>query len=358
MANDSTLTTTKSGCAPLISVVLPVYNGEKYLAEAIDSILEQTLTNFELIIIDDGSTDNSLVILKQYKSLDSRIHLVTRENKNLVTTLNESIDIARGEWIARMDQDDISLPHRFERQIQWLQQSKADICGSWVQYFGGVDRHRWRGYSSDEAIKMDMLFKSPFAHPSVIMRTHLVKKLRYDPSCEKAEDYDLWVRAAQAGWKMANVPEVLLMYRRHDSQITVKSSIIQQDVSMKIRERYWAYTANMLDLRPDYSQQILNLICLNAKPSLELANVTFGMLLQLSSGEARRALVDNISRLYLKAALDFPEISEKWADLNDKFAMVGVGDMGFKLWIISLVKLQHGSTLFNFSKRIYNYIFR
>src|SRR6185369_4386478 len=124
---------------PLISVVLPVYNGEKYLAEAIDSILGQTLTDFELIIIDDGSTDNSLAILKQYKQRDNRIRLIARENRNLATTLNDLIDLAQGEWVARMDQDDIALPHRFEKQLQWLEQTGADICGSSIRFFGTSD---------------------------------------------------------------------------------------------------------------------------------------------------------------------------------------------------------------------------
>ena len=125
---------------PLISVAMPVYNGERYLAKAIDSILAQTFADFELIIIDDGSTDNSLQVLHEYQKRDARIRLVARENRNLATTLNDLIDLARGKWIARMDQDDIALPHRFERQLQWLEETGADICGSWVKFFGTTDR--------------------------------------------------------------------------------------------------------------------------------------------------------------------------------------------------------------------------
>ena len=347
---------TERGGVPLISVVLPVYNGEKYLAEAIDSILVQSFTNFELIIIDDGSIDNSLSILKHYHSLDTRIHLVTRENRNLVATLNESIDLARGEWIARMDQDDISLPNRFERQMQWLQKSKADICGSWVRYFGGSDRRTWRGYESDDAIKMDMLFKNPFAHPSVMMRTHLVKKLKYDPRSEMAEDYDLWVRAAQAGLKMTNVPEVLLMYRRHDFQISVKSSLAQQNVSGEIRKRYWSYAANKFGFGADHSEYVLNLFSKEATPNMDMANISFEKLLMLSSGEARVALVGNISRLYLKVATSCPNIKEKWKNLDDKFDLNGSLGVKFKLWIISLFKMKQDGKPFILLKKIYIFL--
>lgn len=346
--------------APLISVILPVYNGEAYLAEAIDSILAQTFKNFELIMIDDGSTDSSLAILTQYQARDSRIRVVSRENRNLVATLNESIDLARGEWVARMDQDDISLPHRFERQIHQLEHTEADICGSWVKYFGGSNRHTWQAYESDQAIKMDMLFKSPFAHPSVMMRTHLLKKLRYDKNCEKAEDYDLWVRAALAGWNMTNVPEVLLMYRTHAFQITSKSSLEQQKVSKQIKSRYWSSMTESLGLNPDCSQQALNLIVFNTNPapSLDMANLTFGRLMELSNAEARQALADNISLLYLKVACNYSDIRQRWNDLSEQFTSEGVFGMGFKLWIITFVKIQNGSKKFILLKRMYNFIFK
>ena len=124
--------------SPLISVILPVYNAEKYLAEAIDSILNQTFTDFEFIIINDGSTDNSLSILQSYQTQDSRIRLFSRENKGIVMTMNEGIDLARGEWLARMDADDIAMPSRFERQLQHLKETSADICGAWIEFFGNT----------------------------------------------------------------------------------------------------------------------------------------------------------------------------------------------------------------------------
>jgi glycosyltransferase involved in cell wall biosynthesis len=221
--------------SPSISVVLPVYNGEKYIAEALDSILSQTFTDFELIVINDGSRDDSLKILQEYQQKDSRIFVLSRENKGAVTSQNEGIALARGTWIARMDHDDIALPHRFERQLQQLEQTGADICGSWVQFFGTADKRILKHPETDEAIKVALLFGSAFAHPTVMMRTAFAKQLLYNTCFEKCDDYDLWERAARAGWVMTNVPEVLLRYRLHESQISTKSAHEQQRLTQIVR---------------------------------------------------------------------------------------------------------------------------
>ena len=344
--------------APVISVVLLVYNGEEHLSEAIDSILTQTFTDFEFIIIDDGSTDGSLALLKQYQQRDARIRLVARENRNLATTLNDLIDLARGEWTARMDQDDVALPHRFERQLQWLERTGADICGSWVKFFGSWDRRTWRGYQSDEAIKIEMLFKSPFVHPSIMMRTNSAKLLRYDKTCEKAEDYDLWVRAAQAGWMMSNVPEVLLLYRKHASQISTYSSSMQQVIGEKIQKRYWAFMASLLGLRQESVQEVLNLIALRVRPEMDAVDATFGILLQQSHGEARKAVMNNISRLYLKVAADHPDISARWDMLNRQSVLERAVGTKLKFWFVRLFKIRYGGNSSKYLKKIYNFVVR
>ena len=119
----------------LISVVLPVFNGDKYLSEAIESILNQTYINFEFIIINDGSTDGSLTIIENYRVKDNRIVVISRENKGLIASLNEGIRIANGGYIARMDQDDLSLPTRLEEQVKFMDSNQLDICGTYVQLF-------------------------------------------------------------------------------------------------------------------------------------------------------------------------------------------------------------------------------
>lgn len=343
---------------PLISVALPVYNGEQYLVEAIESILAQTFADFELIIIDDGSTDNSLAILKHYQLKDLRIRLVEQENQNLASTLNNILDLAQGQWVARMDQDDIALPHRFERQLQWLEQTGADICGSWVKFFGSWDRRTFKPYESDQAIKMDMLFKSPFAHPSVMMRTDFAKQLRYDKCCEKAEDYDLWVRAAQAGWKMTNVPEVLLLYRKHGSQITTATVVKLQKVSKLIQTRYWSLIADTYGFNPDSAREIVNLFYAVEPSDMDVVDKTLNILLQDNQGEAKQGLINNISRLYLKTAAEHPKMSTRWEKLDCQLSFGLNLFMRFKFFIISSLNIRYGSSLYTTIRKIYNYTLR
>ncbi len=201
---------------PIISVVMPVYNGEKYLKEAIDSILNQTFTDFEFIILNDGSTDGTEEIILSYD--DPRIvYVKNEENLQIVKTLNKGITLAKGKYIARMDADDISLPTRFEKQVEYMERHpEVGVCGTWIEKFGhktAIDR-----YSSDhQRIKVELLFNSAIAHPSAIMKKALFDELEYEQKYEKAEDYALWIRASNK-YRLSNINSVLLKYRIHTSQ--------------------------------------------------------------------------------------------------------------------------------------------
>lgn len=206
-----------------VSVVMSVYNGEKYLAKAIESILNQTYKNFEFIIIDDGSTDKSLEIIEKYQNLDARIILITRENKGLVASLNEGIQKAKGEYIARMDADDICLPNRIEEQLEYMKNNQLDLCGSWVQTFDEKNKLSiWQFPENHNDIVFRSFFICSFAHPSVIIKSTVFEKLRYEN--EVAEDYRLWCDILSNGYKAGNIPKVLLKYRLHDNQITQTKS--------------------------------------------------------------------------------------------------------------------------------------
>lgn len=347
-------TKTVVGDSPLISVAMPVYNGEKYLAEAIDSILAQTFEDFELIMIDDGSTDSSLKLLQEYQKKDSRIRLITRENRNVAATLNEIIFLARGKWIARMDQDDIALPQRLERQLEWLERTGADISGSWVRRFGTSDQRIVKLRQTDEAIKMEMLFCSPFAHPSVMVRTNMIKKLLYDETRWEAEDYDLWVRAAEAGWKMTNIPEVLLCYRVHPEQISAKKANRQQQLGLQIQRKYWKYVFKTMRLDQRLIDDVLNIrghaVVI---PNMEAVETALAGLLQHSHGEARDAIMRHLTYLYFKVAADCPGIVSRWSKLNREFG----GNWGvatkFKLWLFRLLRIRTDSNLFEHIKKLY-----
>lgn len=202
----------------LISVILPVYNGEKYLREAIESILNQTYTNFEFIIINDGSKDDSLEIIKEYEKKDERIIVINRENRGLIATLNEGIEKAKGKYIARMDQDDISLPQRFEEQLKYMIINDFDICGG--NYL--IIDENTENISSSEVpetvseILLTMASNVPFAHPSVMIKKVFLndKKLKYGINgYRNAEDLDLWINMYNKNAKFGNVREQIMKYR-------------------------------------------------------------------------------------------------------------------------------------------------
>ena len=202
----------------MVSVVLPVYNGEKYLRESVESILGQTLRDLELILINDRSTDGSGAILEEFSRLDARIRLYNNEeNLGLPGTLNRGLELAGGEYIARMDQDDISLPDRLEKQVRYMRANpEVGICGSWAQLIGERADHIWKYPCTHEEIYARMLFANTLVHPSVIMRASTIHRhgLHYDTTQTHIEDYDLWSRALPL-IRFANTPEPLLQYRLH-----------------------------------------------------------------------------------------------------------------------------------------------
>ena len=202
---------------PKVSVLMPVYNGGKYLKEAIQSILDQTFQDYEFLILYDVSEDNSLEIIKSFK--DPRIKLVVlKSNSGLSAALNNGISLAGGQYIARMDCDDISLPERLENQVKFMD-SKSDIgiSGTWMEYIDNNAGKFWKQPVNHERIQTEMLFLSCMAHPTVIMRKKMLDRchLKYDENMKYAEDYDLWVRASKLTC-IANLPEILLKYRKHD----------------------------------------------------------------------------------------------------------------------------------------------
>ncbi len=339
---------------PVISVLLPVYNGGAYLEDAIESILNQTFTNFEFIIIDDGSTDSSLQVIQKYEKRDSRIRLVTRENRGLVSTLNELVDMASGVWVARMDSDDIALPARFERQMAWLEKTGADVCGSWVRRFGTTDQRIVRKHQSDAAIKTELLFGSPFVHPSVIIRSSLIKKFPFDATWVKAEDYDLWIRAAEAGWKMTNVPEVLLHYRVHSAQVSTSAAELQQLQGQKLRRGYWYFVFNSMNLDNksiDDTLKIFNIPLFEI--DMNAVEASFLALLRHSQDESRDIIFSHATRLYYRAAASCRDIVSRWGNLNQELGRGAGGTTKMKLALFRLFRIREGTFLFRCFKMLY-----
>lgn len=199
----------------LLSVIMPVYNGEEFLAAAIESILNQTYTNFEFIIVNDGSTDSSQKIIENYVSKDERIILISRANRGLVSTLNEAITKSRGVYLARMDADDISLPTRFQEQVSYLNKhNNVDVVGCDYEHIDsqGVVKRLVRVPKTEDEILLTLFFTVPFAHPSIMGRKVAFSQVMYEES--PIEDYLLWTKMYKAG-KFSNIDKVLFNYR-HD----------------------------------------------------------------------------------------------------------------------------------------------
>ena len=206
---------------PQITVLMPVYNCALYIEESVESILNQTYTNFEFLIIDDASTDNTVSIIKTYT--DSRIQLIEKPfNTGLTNSLNLGLQLARGKYIARMDGDDISLQERFEKQLVFLEaNTEIALCGSCYKVIGSNIVKRLPEHYED--IKLGFLRGNCMVHPSVMMRKQILDEFSivYDVSKEPAEDYDLWVRLLSFG-KLYNLQEPLLNYRVHNAQVSRK----------------------------------------------------------------------------------------------------------------------------------------
>ena len=213
---------------PQISVLLPAFNAGKYIESSIQSILNQTYSNFELIILNDGSSDSTEEIIKSFK--DSRIIYVKNEqNIGLVNTLNKGLKLANGKYIARMDADDISYIDRFSKQYLFLENNPSYIiCSSSRKNFNDSNNREHISYMpvSDSAIRISSIFSSPFTHPAVMFRKEIILKnnLFYDENFKYSEDYEFWTRILKHG-KGYNFNEVLLAYRKTPGSQTFNSTI-------------------------------------------------------------------------------------------------------------------------------------
>jgi glycosyltransferase involved in cell wall biosynthesis len=204
---------------PAVSVLMPVYNAEPYLAEAVESILSQTFADFEFLILNDGSTDRSGAILERYAARDPRIRMISRPNTGYTVALNELLGLASGELVARMDADDVALPERLARQVDYLREHRNVVCvGSAVHFIDAAGRFLRDGHPGmdHEAIQRRALAGDcPLNHPSTMMRRTAVHAVGgYHPEFEPAEDLDLWLRLGEVG-QLTSLPEVLMKYRQH-----------------------------------------------------------------------------------------------------------------------------------------------
>ncbi len=237
----------------LATVLMPVYNAEKYLKESINSILNQTYTNFKFLIINDGSTDKSKEIILSYK--DKRIiYLENEKNSGIIFTLNKGIDYIDTKYIIRMDADDISVPERFVKQIKFMEENpEIGVSGGQMQLFGH-DNSIWEVPLSDDKIKTQLIFSSGLAHPTVIIRTEILKKhkIYYPYDFPHMEDYAMWYKMSKFT-KFKNLNKILLNYRYENQNITVINKNTNRERKRKI------YSFILDDIKMDYNKEDLEL---------------------------------------------------------------------------------------------------
>ncbi|WP_172400926.1 glycosyltransferase family 2 protein [Vibrio sp. qd031] len=242
---------------PKVSVILPAFNAAATLHAAVESILRQTYTNIELICIDDGSKDSTLEVLNTFKD-DSRVNIISRENRGLIASLNEGIDASTGKYIARMDADDISLEDRIEKQVNFL-----EAHSSVVALGGAIHEFDETGYikvktnpTHNEELQFHSLHKIPIWHPTAMFRADIVKTfgVRYDAQYPHAEDAKFWFELSKLG-ELANLEDVLLNYRRSDEQASKKHNKAQRASANKARLELYYELSRQYGLSFDSTSQ-------------------------------------------------------------------------------------------------------
>ena len=234
-----------------ISVIMSVYNGEDYIAEAIDSVLLQTFRDFELIIINDCSTDGTGEILERYASADDRVKVHTNEvNLRLPSSLNKAISLSKGKYIARMDADDICLPDRFEKQYAFMEENPGvslSSCRFMTLKNGVISSGGCGGKTDNESIKGLLLVTNPILHPGIIAKADVIRELLYDKNFTCTEDMELWTRFVMSNHSIKIMPEYLMIYRLHDKQITETTRARQHSEVVAIQKRYFATMLEAMD---------------------------------------------------------------------------------------------------------------
>ena len=236
---------------PVVSVLMPAFNAEQYIAQAIQSILQQSFTNFELIILNDGSADGTSRIIEQFH--DQRIRVIhLAENQGLVKARNRLVEEARGKYIAFLDADDVAMPGRLQMQINFLEKGGADLCGSACHslYEGNGKTKPSKERYTDADIRALITISSPLCNPAVMGKAEIFKRFPYSAGKDYAEDYSLWAQLALAGYRFANLKEKLITYRIHDKQTSQVRNSETNMVFEKSRRDYLSGLGISLQLTP------------------------------------------------------------------------------------------------------------
>jgi len=300
---------------------MSVYNSESYLHQAVESILSQTYKEVEFIIIDDGSTDNTPVILENFKRQARHIHVQRQEkNQGLTNSLNAAIGLSNGIYIARMDADDISLPNRLEKQVDYLEHNSQVVAvGTAFKLIDDAGNliKRYQFSNQHHLLKWNLLFFNPICHPSVMMRASSLKSLGgYNNEYQRAQDYELWWRMSRIG-QLSNLTEQLFIMRQHkkritnqyqDSQTEYVAKAIQQHLSASLKKDYPLYITKYIRGKCETSEQaviageaIINYanLCIHDAPLYTRVKIVFDACVKLIKKTIRFLMDKEVWNLWL-----------------------------------------------------------
>ncbi|MES2862944.1 MAG: glycosyltransferase family 2 protein [Bacteroidota bacterium] len=251
-----------------LTVIMPVYNGEKYLVEAVESVLNQTFTDFDLLVLNDNSSDSTSKILENFCKKDDRVIVVTKtSNEGPANLRNEGIEKAITPLIALLDADDIALPTRFEKQIQVLESdNELALCGTWFTIFGDKKEKIIKHAVEHDDLKVQFLHSCGLGNSTVMFKKSAIKDLRFEHEFVPAEDYGLWSEFI-ANSKFYNIPESLVRYRWHPGNIsqTKEENLRIAEVAIKKRQ----LTRLGIDQNSEKAIYYVNAVCLKRKQSFE-----------------------------------------------------------------------------------------
>ncbi len=251
---------------PLVSVIIPAFNAQEYLTEAVNSIKQQTYNNLEILIIDDGSTDSTHDVAQKLALSDSRITLYTNEeNQYIARTRNRGISLCKGKYIVWQDADDISYPERISHQVAFMEEHPdVGICGGYLQSFNLNGDLDIRTYAADDAVLRKNIFRfSPVAQPAAIVRKECFDKVGlFDESFPPAEDLDMSFRIGQY-FKFANLQEIVIRYREHEKSNTLEKMSRMLSLTLQIRKKYsnsHGYKMSILDKFAYFATYLMQLV--------------------------------------------------------------------------------------------------
>ncbi len=306
---------------PTVTVVMSVFNGQSFLPEAIESILGQTFSDFEFVIIDDGSTDSTAKILSDYARLDSRVHVFPQKNKGRAESLNRGIQLASGHYIARMDADDVAMPNRLQYQVDFLEHHPdVGLLGGAFELItrSGQVFQTIRCLLDDSEIRLRMLVSNPMCHPAVVMRRKIaLASGGYRKALLDADDYDLWLRMAEHS-QVANLHQIVLRYRIHPAQVSIQNMTHQTWCVLAARAAASLRKRGSPDPLVGVEEVTPRLLSALGVTEQEIEHALAGVytywieILRQSDPELALQTIDRLLQLSGSASTDRPTLADTW----------------------------------------------